>query len=147
AFRLRRSLDYLLESDCSEDVRRNVEKLKKGLEAILRRGKTHITTVGIFALPTLWSSCPLLSAGKAVWEIYSGPEKGKEVGIFWDKIEDDLIQFCLDQSLAGNEARVILNQIKLGILSDRKKSKRKATSDTEKDDTDASTSPTKKVFY
>ena len=33
ALRLRRSLDYLLEGDCSEDVKRNVEKLKKSFEA------------------------------------------------------------------------------------------------------------------
>lgn len=56
------------------------------------------------------------------------------------------IQFGLDQTLAGNEAQVILNQIKLGILSDRKNSKRKATNDdTGKDDTDALTSPIEKV--
>ncbi|CAG8562884.1 7194_t:CDS:2, partial [Acaulospora colombiana] len=55
------------------------------------------------------------------------------------------MQFGLDQSLAGNKAQVILNKIKLGILSDRKNSKRKATH-TDKDDTDALTSPTEKVM-
>ncbi|POG68424.1 hypothetical protein GLOIN_2v235750 [Rhizophagus irregularis DAOM 181602=DAOM 197198] len=61
------------------------------------------------------------------------------------KMDQAEIQFGLDQTLAGNEAQVILNQIKLGILSDRKNSKRKATNDdTGKDDTDALTSPIEK---
>ncbi|RIA99391.1 hypothetical protein C1645_811411 [Glomus cerebriforme] len=54
------------------------------------------------------------------------------------------MQFGLDQSLARNEVQVILNKIKLGILSDRGNSKRKATH-MGKDSTDALTSSTEKI--
>ncbi|CAG8563042.1 3875_t:CDS:2, partial [Funneliformis mosseae] len=54
------------------------------------------------------------------------------------------MQFGLDQSLARNEAQVILNKTKLGILSDRGNSKRKAIH-TGKDSTDALTSSIEKV--
>ncbi len=54
------------------------------------------------------------------------------------------MQFDLDQSLAGNEAQVILNKTKLGILSDRRNSKRKATH-TGKDSINALISSTEKV--
>ncbi|CAI2187784.1 10542_t:CDS:2 [Funneliformis geosporum] len=61
-------------------------------------------------------------------------------------VELEEIQFGLEQTLARNEAQVILNQIKLRILSDWKNSKRKATDyDTDKDDIDALTFPTEKL--
>ncbi|CAI2194260.1 9813_t:CDS:10 [Funneliformis geosporum] len=69
-------------------------------------------------------------------------EVEKDEQLMRRKMDRAEIQFGLDQTLAGNEAQVILNQTKLDILSDRKNVKRKATTDkndtpTEKDEIDS----------
>ncbi|CAG8631890.1 114_t:CDS:2 [Rhizophagus irregularis] len=93
----------------------------------------------LFKCQTQWEST------NSFWSNVELEKVEKDEQLLNRKMDQAEIQFGLDQTLAGNEAQVILNQIKLGILSDRKNSKRKATNDdTGKDDTDALTSPIEK---
>ncbi|CAG8747539.1 18528_t:CDS:10 [Dentiscutata erythropus] len=105
----------------------------------LREGQGQLDSV----LRTTRSFAAQWESTKSFWCDVELEKIEKEKQLIEKKMEQAEMQFGLDQSLAGNEAQVILNETKLGILSDRKNSKRKAIH-TGKDDTDALTSPTEK---
>ncbi|CAG8821151.1 45145_t:CDS:10, partial [Gigaspora margarita] len=107
----------------------------------LREGQGQLVlvlrTTRSFASQAQWEST------KSFWCDVELEKIEKEKQLIEKKIDQTEMQFGLDQSLAGNEAQVILNKTKLGNLLDRRNSKRKDTH-TGKDDTDALTSPTEK---
>ncbi|GBC16309.2 hypothetical protein GLOIN_2v1637672 [Rhizophagus irregularis DAOM 181602=DAOM 197198] len=129
-FSFNKKVEHTLVSKFVSYVAENADENWKEAAFILKRA---------LSCQTQWEST------NSFWSNVELEKVEKDEQLLNRKMDQAEIQFGLDQTLAGNEAQVILNQIKLGILSDRKNSKRKATNDdTGKDDTDALTSPIEK---
>ncbi|CAB4444325.1 unnamed protein product [Rhizophagus irregularis] len=129
-FSFNKKVEHTLVSKFVSYVAENADENWKEAAFILKRA---------LSCQTQWEST------NSFWSNVELEKVEKDEQLLNRKMDQAEIQFGLDQTLAGNEAQVILNQIKLGILSDRKNSKRKPTNDdTGKDDTDALTSPIEK---
>ncbi|CAI2184825.1 10933_t:CDS:10, partial [Funneliformis geosporum] len=111
ADKLLKNLDLILEIG-SEEIKKGAIRMKLNFEygrlpVVLRRGKTHTTTVGICLLPALWSACPLWSAmqyGRLPVVLRKGKthtttsyrENYKDVRAFWSKLENDLADLAIE---------------------------------------------------
>ncbi|CAG8529304.1 14247_t:CDS:2, partial [Dentiscutata heterogama] len=54
------------------------------------------------------------------WVIYPLQADGKDMQMFWARVEQVEVQFAVNQSFAGNKANEILNEMKLNFISNQK---------------------------